>query len=542
MLYAPATAGGHVIWAGSSFLGHGTNNRAEYGGAILGLRASAQLPGLVALHCRGDSTLVVRQAAGRWRLREPSLAPFLAELQVAATVLGVPVTWEVRPREENWRADALASDASRRGQYGDVQCLEWSGPEAIMRINSIPIPPYCAESRAAASRRAGHLHCDDALADEGAHAQCRQQLGDVTCGSQAQAEALHNPTTSWDVIDDTDLEHCIASPFGHYDDVPSRFSKAWASAIADVLATIRDADSDAQLDRGLKWLLLLHDILLRMPPRGGRRGRNALGQRFAAWADGDLEKLVQWWRQDRSAVKPRSGRQGPQQNAGSGSSHPHAMRSLCLLSEGEISRALKLLTSEGLGDLTDERIVEQLAAKHPIRKEELPSTLEGYEPFRRLQIDLTETLRHLDVKSGTGPGGCRNSYLKALTQDFSDAKAASALGLLNDFAERFVNADFPPWFYAVFTAVKLAAPIKSQPANATEAPDVRPLGVGECLRRAINSALLEDLKPACASHFWPQQVAIGIPSGISLLIFGVRELLEVLPDWVGQARSEKCIQ
>ena len=35
-----------------------------------------------------------------------------------------------------------------------------------------------------------------------------------------------------------------------------------------------------------------------------------------------------------------------------------------------------------------------------------------------------------------------------------------------------------------------------------------------------------------AQHFLPQQVAIGVRSGISLLVFGVRAFLELHPDWV----------
>ena len=43
---------------------------------------------------------------------------------------------------------------------------------------------------------------------------------------------------------------------------------------------------------------------------------------------------------------------------------------------------------------------------------------------------------------------------------------------------------------------------------------------------------MAELKPVCADHFWLQQVAIGNPSGISLVVFGVRALLELDPDWV----------
>eukprot|EP00973_Karenia_brevis_P027171 3746854-Karenia_brevis.AAC.1 len=43
---------------------------------------------------------------------------------------------------------------------------------------------------------------------------------------------------------------------------------------------------------------------------------------------------------------------------------------------------------------------------------------------------------------------------------------------------------------------------------------------------------MADMRPHLAAHFWPQQVAIGIPSGISMSVFGVRTLLEMHPDWV----------
>ena len=62
VLFSPADAGGEVLWAGSVFVGiSATNNTAEYSGAILGVRAAAQMPGLQGLHCIGDSNLVVKQ-------------------------------------------------------------------------------------------------------------------------------------------------------------------------------------------------------------------------------------------------------------------------------------------------------------------------------------------------------------------------------------------------------------------------------------------------------------------------------------------------
>ena len=95
-----------------------------------------------------------------------------------------------------------------------------------------------------------------------------------------------------------------------------------------------------------------------------------------------------------------------------------------------------------------------------------------------------------------------------------------------------MNAELPPWFYVAITTVKLVAPIKKPGITPDAAPDVRPLGVGECLRRAIHSALVTQYKPVIGEHLWPQQIAIGIPGGMSRLFFGVRFVLEVHPEWV----------
>ena len=49
-------------------------------------------------------------------------------------------------------------------------------------------------------------------------------------------------------------------------------------------------------------------------------------------------------------------------------------RAMYLIGEGELSRGTHLLTSKGLADLADDRVTQQLAAKHPARKEPLPDS------------------------------------------------------------------------------------------------------------------------------------------------------------------------
>ena len=145
-------------------------------------------------------------------------------------------------------------------------------------------------------------------------------------------------------------------------------------------------------------------------------------------------------------------------------------------------------TSKGLDDLADERVVEQLRGKHPARKEAVPSSLDAYGPFPRVHIELGYAISQLRDHAGTGASGFRNEYLKALLPDFADVRALEAISLLESFAESYVNADLPAWFYYVFSSVKEVALIKAPAGSAASAPDVRPIGIGECLRRLITSA------------------------------------------------------
>ena len=63
-------------------------------------------------------------------------------------------------------------------------------------------------------------------------------------------------------------------------------------------------------------------------------------------------------------------------------------RASFLISENEMSRGVGLLTSSGLGDAGDPRVQEQLRAKHPRWKQEMPSRLTDVGQFPRVALDL----------------------------------------------------------------------------------------------------------------------------------------------------------
>lgn len=88
-----------------------TNNLAEYLGLIAGLEALAALDKnqFDAVTIRGDSRMVINQAAGRWKCKKPHLQALLVQVAKLTTRIGRHrITFDWIPREENTRCDELS--------------------------------------------------------------------------------------------------------------------------------------------------------------------------------------------------------------------------------------------------------------------------------------------------------------------------------------------------------------------------------------------------------------------------------------------------
>ena len=106
IIFDPA---GREVHRQSLRVGVGTNNEAEYRGAIAALEAALGL-GAAHVELRMDSELVVRQLTGRYRVRNPRLIPLYKRL-LDLRVRFQSVTFRNIPRTGNRLADSLANQA-----------------------------------------------------------------------------------------------------------------------------------------------------------------------------------------------------------------------------------------------------------------------------------------------------------------------------------------------------------------------------------------------------------------------------------------------
>lgn len=104
---------GEKIGEISQFLGHVTNNVAEYTGLVLGLEKVLDL-GIDSVEARMDSELVVKQIKGEYRVKNENLKPLYTKaIQLKGRFKKFAIS-HVR-REQNKEADRLANQAMDRG-------------------------------------------------------------------------------------------------------------------------------------------------------------------------------------------------------------------------------------------------------------------------------------------------------------------------------------------------------------------------------------------------------------------------------------------
>lgn len=106
-----------IIAQNSKFLGHGTNNQAEYTALILAyeevleLKKSRELGGIAQIHVLSDSKLLVNQLKGLYRVKNESIKELVSKIKILETEIDIPTKYQHVYREENTEADALVKEA-----------------------------------------------------------------------------------------------------------------------------------------------------------------------------------------------------------------------------------------------------------------------------------------------------------------------------------------------------------------------------------------------------------------------------------------------
>ena len=85
--------------------------------------------------------------------------------------------------------------------------------------------------------------------------------------------------TGWNMIDSWGVWDCLLCEFPTIMDIPSCYREIWAAAVDKVLTAIQEAEGGINLERGLKWFLILPKALFRQGRRGGKAVKGLISQR-----------------------------------------------------------------------------------------------------------------------------------------------------------------------------------------------------------------------------------------------------------------------
>lgn len=110
---------GATLKEGATYLGHNTNNFAEYTAVILGLKMIVEYVGETAcasltVIVRMDSELVCRQLNGIYKVKHPNIIPLYQQVCTLMVKYFPHITFEHVRREHNKHADKLSNIAMDR--------------------------------------------------------------------------------------------------------------------------------------------------------------------------------------------------------------------------------------------------------------------------------------------------------------------------------------------------------------------------------------------------------------------------------------------
>jgi hypothetical protein len=381
-----------------------------------------------------------------------------------------------------------------------------------------------------AQRRAEEQERARAAAADEANAAAARDRANPGMPPVAPARALSNGIEQMDHIP---WERTLFNPFGTPEELPIDLEVEFCRAARTVIRGFLDAQAAGDETTQVRWLKfwrLFGQIMLRNPPRGGRRGYNVLPARFAAFSRGDFRVLVDWWEFDRAKL-PTSPRQADRSRDKLVDKAVRYAERFCF------SKAVRLLTSNGVADSTDPRIQAQMDAKFPDRKSPMPGSLDNFAPFQPYTSIEMEHYTAAAVKSqprgaGSGPDGMRPEYFHALSRKWQGYPESEAAELFSRFVGIYAANSLPPWYYYIATASLLIPIIKEQPANPAQAPDARPVQMGNVELRIVGRAVSNAHEERLRSWFEPQQLGTTTKGGLECLVHMTRMHLEANPTHV----------
>ena len=276
--------------------------------------------------------------------------------------------------------------------------------------------------------------------------------------------------------------------------------------------------------------------------RGGKVHSAALGRKLVARATAYLGRPVALSWADSQLPPPTVARRTRQQVSRDDALAQERLHARVLRSvgNGALSKALNLLTSDGVQDASDPLILAKLRSLHPAEpppgygpdgaRQALPSDTTDEGTRERLD-QLRRAVFSFGKESAPGPSGLRSDHLKAM---LLGPMADSLLTALDAFVQRCLRVGPHPAIAPILSAARLTALRKVSDrdgppdavGNATTVVEegTRPIAAGETLRRLVGKTLMRHPEVTKQlKSLQPVQCGVGVPNACPLVAMAVQQ-------------------
>ena len=242
--------------------------------------------------------------------------------------------------------------------------------------------------------------------------------------------------------------------------------------------------------------------------------------RIRKWERGDISEL---WEEVVSSTssKKRHKVKGKSERSESSRESLHtinARRAKLATQAGQYRKGIQSLTSEGLAPITDSSL-EDILAKHPQYISSPFLSFVSSSPFHSCSRLVSKVLRSFPSDSAPGPSLLRANHLKEAVLCPSAACGARCLQAITKVVNLLADGRVPEVVASHLCGATLLA-VKKKKGG------LRPIAVGEVLRRLTSKCLSRSVLSDAIDILAPLQVGVGVKAGCEAIIHSVAHILE----------------
>ena len=297
--------------------------------------------------------------------------------------------------------------------------------------------------------------------------------------------------------------------------VPKNCRSKLAKALTEVCNAITKNPS---YEEGYKLLFMFPSCCLRAPPRTGRQKRNQatkfIDKLLERWLQGDVERL---WRESQDSKARAKQQKGTSTQSPEKQRKRNIQRALLMIEEGNLTKTVQCLQSLGVAAPT-EQTIEQLEEKHP----KGPAVTVGRNTtVSNLSVSPEEILQQTQTftaASSPGRSSLRFEHLLAAFQSPIPSISKHCLDSFTSLVNLLLTGDINKQAASHICGAKLI-PLKKSDDS------VRPIAVGDTLRRITSKCACRHVTPTARSLLFPHQVGVAVSAGCEAVIHSVRDCL-----------------